>query len=195
MVKYENSLARTTRNPYRTSFVSVLDHRSISYSPASFWNSDHARSRSSSTSPLRLEVLEQRVDHVFESILHRLLSEILFVDVDVAEQEETVRAVTAAVVDQQRVTAELRRRDCVGFLGVDVVAMIGEQELEVEGRESSEAGFVERLRIDLRFGLGEEFVVVLPENRAPSGQRLRGGDGADGVRFHGQTRGGGRSRR
>jgi len=44
--------------------------------------------------------------------------------------------------------------------------MIGEQELEVEGRESSEAGFVERLRIDLRFGLGEEFVVVLPENRA-----------------------------
>jgi len=52
----------------------------------------------------------------------------------VAEQEETVRAVTAAVVDQQRVTAELRRRDCVGFLEeVDVVAMIGEQELEVEG--------------------------------------------------------------
>jgi len=47
--------------------------------------------------------------------------------------------------------------------------MIGEQELEVEGRESSEAGFVERLRIDLRFGLGEEFVVVLPENRALRG--------------------------
>jgi len=44
-------LARTTRNPYRISFVSVLDHRSILYSPASFWNSDHARSRSSSTSP------------------------------------------------------------------------------------------------------------------------------------------------
>jgi len=55
------------------------------YSPASFWNSDHARSRSSSTLALRLEVLEQRVDHIFESILHRLLSEILFVDVDVAE--------------------------------------------------------------------------------------------------------------
>jgi len=31
-------LARTTRNPYRISFVSVLDHRSILYSPASFWN-------------------------------------------------------------------------------------------------------------------------------------------------------------
>jgi len=47
--------------------------------------------------------------------------------------------------------------------------MAGEQELEVEGRESSEAGFVERLRIDLRFGLGEEFIVVLPENRALQG--------------------------
>jgi len=35
--------------------------------------------------------------------------------------------------------------------------------------ESIEPGFVERLRIDLRFGLGEEFVVVLPENRALRG--------------------------
>jgi hypothetical protein len=37
--------------------------------------------------------------------------------------------------------------------------MASEQELEVEGCESSESGFVERLRVDLRFGLGEEFVV------------------------------------
>ncbi len=56
-----------------------------------------------------------------------------------AEQEETVRAVAAAIVDQQCVTTELRRRDCVKLLGVDVVLMAGEQELEVEGRESSEA--------------------------------------------------------
>ncbi len=47
--------------------------------------------------------------------------------------------------------------------------MAGEQELEVEGREPTEAGFVERLRVDLRLGLGEEFVVVLPENRALRG--------------------------
>jgi hypothetical protein len=114
---------------------------------------------------VRLEVAEQGVDFVFEAILRRLLSEVRLVDVDVAEQEETVRAVAAAVVDQQRVTAELRRRDCVEVLGVDVVAVAGEQELEVEGCESSEAGFVERLRIDLRLGLGKEFVVVLPENR------------------------------
>jgi len=67
------------------------------------------------------------------------------------------------------VTAELRWRDGVELLGVDVVAMAGEQELEVEGRESSEAGFVERLRVDLRLGLGEEFIVVLPENRALRG--------------------------
>jgi len=45
----------------------------------------------------------------------------------------------------------------------------GEQELGVEGREPSEAGFVERLRVDLRFGLGEKFVLVLPENRALRG--------------------------
>jgi|GEM_PF-2357120 len=70
-----------------------------------------------------LEVAEQGVDFVFEDILRRLLSEVRLADVDVAEQEETVRAVTAAVVDQQRVTAELRRRDCVEFLGVGVVAV------------------------------------------------------------------------
>jgi hypothetical protein len=67
------------------------------------------------------------------------------------------------------VTAELRRRDCVEILRVDVVAVAGKQELELEGRESSEAGFVERLRVDLRFGLCEEFVVVFPENRALRG--------------------------
>ncbi len=50
--------------------------------------------------------------------------------------------------------------------------MAGEQ-VEVAGREPSETGFVERLRVDLRPGLGEEFVVFLPENRA-----LRG-DGFD----------------
>ena len=47
--------------------------------------------------------------------------------------------------------------------------MASEQELEAEGREPTEAGLVERLRVDLRFGLGEEFVVVLPENRALPG--------------------------
>jgi len=67
------------------------------------------------------------------------------------------------------VTTQLRRRDCVEVLGVDVVAVAGKQELEVEGREPTEAGFVERLRVDLRFGLCEEFVVVLPENRALRG--------------------------
>ena len=72
---------------------------------------------------VRLKVAEQGVDFVFEPILRRLLSEVRLVDVNVAEQEETVRAVTAAVVDQQRVTAELRRRDCVEFLGVGVVAV------------------------------------------------------------------------
>jgi hypothetical protein len=71
------------------------------------------------------------------------------------------------------VTAERRRREFVERLGVDVVAVAGEQELEVVGREPSETGFVERLRVDLRPGLGEEFVVFLPENRA-----LRG-DGFD----------------
>jgi hypothetical protein len=49
---------------------------------------------------VRLEVAEQGVDFVFETILRRLLSEVRLVDVDVAEQEETVRAVAAAVVDQ-----------------------------------------------------------------------------------------------
>ena len=84
-----------------------------------------------------LEVAEQGVDFVFEAIFRRLLSEVRLVDVDVAEQEETVRAVAAAVVDQQRVTAELRRRDCIEVLRVDVVAMASEQELEVEGRGRS----------------------------------------------------------
>ena len=115
---------------------------------------------------MRLEVAKQGVDFVFEAILCRLLPEVRLVDVDVAEEKETVRAVTAAVVDQQRVTTQLRRRDGVGLLGVEVVAMIGEQELEAEGRESSEPRFVERLRVDFRFSLGEEFIVVLPENRA-----------------------------
>ena len=118
---------------------------------------------------MRLEVAQQGVDFVFEPILRRLRSEVRLVDVDVAEQEETVRAVAATVVNQEGVTTELRRRDFVKFLGVDVVAMAGEQELEVEDREPSEAGFVERLRVDLRFGLCEEFVVVFPENRALRG--------------------------
>ena len=94
---------------------------------------------------MRLEVAEQSVDFVFEVVLRRLLSEVVLVDVDVAEQEETVRAVAAAVVDEQRVTAERRRRECVKFLRVDVVTVSGKQELEVEGREQREAGFVEVL--------------------------------------------------
>jgi len=113
---------------------------------------------------VRHAVATQSVDLVFESILRRLRSEVIFVDVDVAEQEETVRAVAAAVVDRERVTAEFRRRDCVGFLGVDVVAMAGEEELQVEGHETREAGFVEPLGVDLRLGLREEVVVTLPEN-------------------------------
>jgi hypothetical protein len=77
------------------------------------------------------------------------------------ESDTTVRTVhevghpARTVVDQQRVTAELRRRDGVELLGVDIVAVVGEQELEVEGCEPSKAGFVERLRIDLRLGPGE----------------------------------------
>ncbi len=117
---------------------------------------------------MRLEVAKQSVDFVSKVILRRLLSEVR-VDVDAAEEKETVRVVAAAVVDQQRVTAELRRRDGVDLLGVEVVAMVGKQELEVEGCEPSKAGFVERLRVDLRLGLEEEFVVVLPENRALRG--------------------------
>jgi hypothetical protein len=47
--------------------------------------------------------------------------------------------------------------------------MAGEEELQVEGHETREAGFVEPVCVDLRLGLGEEFVVVLPENRALRG--------------------------
>jgi len=65
------------------------------------------------------------------------------------------------------VTAELRRRDFVKSLGVEVVAVVSEQELEVERGETSEPGFVEPFCVDLRLGLGEEFVVVLPQNRSP----------------------------
>jgi len=48
---------------------------------------------------VRLEVAEQDVGFVFEIILFRLLSEILLVDVGVAEQEETVLTIAASVVD------------------------------------------------------------------------------------------------
>jgi len=51
MVKYENALARTTRNPDRISSVSVLNHLLISYSAASSWNSDHSGRRPSWISP------------------------------------------------------------------------------------------------------------------------------------------------
>jgi hypothetical protein len=47
--------------------------------------------------------------------------------------------------------------------------MASEQELEVGDREPTEAGFVERLRVNFRFGLSEEVVIVLPENRALRG--------------------------
>jgi hypothetical protein len=49
---------------------------------------------------VRLEVAQRGVDVVFEVIRRRLRSECRLVDVDVAEQEETVRAMPAAVVDQ-----------------------------------------------------------------------------------------------
>jgi len=41
------------------------------------------------------------------------------------------------------VTTQLRRRNFLYVFGVEVVAVVGEEELEVEGRESSEPGFVE----------------------------------------------------
>jgi hypothetical protein len=53
-------------------------------------------------------VAHQGGDVVLEAIRRRLRSEVYFVDVDVTEQEETARTVTAAVVDQQRVTTEPR---------------------------------------------------------------------------------------
>jgi hypothetical protein len=53
--------------------------------------------------------VEKGVDFVFKIIHHRLLSEVFFVDIDVAQERETVRPVATAVVDYQRVTAELRR--------------------------------------------------------------------------------------
>jgi len=91
---------------------------------------------------------------------------------DVAEQRRTERAVAAAVVDLQRVTAERRQRDCVHLPGVDVVAMAGEQKLKAEDRGSSGPGIVEPLRVGLRLGLGEKFVGVLSANRAPRGGRF-----------------------
>jgi hypothetical protein len=94
-----------------------------------------------------------------------LLSEDVFVDVDVTEQQQGVRAMARIVVDQQRMTAQLHRRHRIEFLGIDVVAVAGQKELAVERGESSEAGFVERLRLDLRLGPGEKLVVVFPENR------------------------------
>ena len=116
-----------------------------------------------------LEVAEQGVDFVFEVVLRRSRSEVVLVNVDVAEQEETVRTVAATVVDQESVTTQLRRRDCVEFLGVNVVAVAGEQELEIKRREPREAGFVESVCVYLRLGLSERFVVVFPENRALRG--------------------------
>ena len=56
-----------------------------------------------------LEVAEQGVDFVFEVVLRRSRSEVVLVNVDVAEQEETVRTVAATVVDQESVTTQLRR--------------------------------------------------------------------------------------
>ena len=49
---------------------------------------------------VRLEVAQQGVDFVFEVILRSLCSKVVLVDIEVSEQEETVRTVTAAVVDQ-----------------------------------------------------------------------------------------------
>jgi hypothetical protein len=49
---------------------------------------------------VRLEGAEQAVDLVFEAVLRRLLPETPLVDIEVAEQEETVRAGAAAVVDE-----------------------------------------------------------------------------------------------
>jgi hypothetical protein len=94
-----------------------------------------------------------------------LLSEDVFVDVDVTEQQQGVRAMARIVVDQQRTTAQFRRRHRIEFLGIDVVAVAGQKEPAVERGESSEAGFVERLGLDLRLGPGEKLVVVFPENR------------------------------
>jgi len=97
MVKYENS-PPGRRVTLTESSVSVLDHRSISYSPASSWNVPR-REPVIVDLAVRLEVAEQDVGFVFEIILFRLLSEILLVDVGVAEQEETVLTIAASVVD------------------------------------------------------------------------------------------------
>jgi hypothetical protein len=63
------------------------------------------------------------------------------------------------------VTAEFRRRDRVHVLGVEIVAVTGQQKLEVERRESRQSRLVKVFVGDSCFSLGEEFVVVLPENR------------------------------
>jgi len=157
-------LARTTRNPYRISFVSVLDHRSILYSPASFLNSDHARSWSSRPR-LASRGTGASASITSSSPYFTACSEILSSTstwLSRRRQYERRRLPRRLTACDSRAPLARRRR----APRVDVVAMAGEQELEVEGRESSEAGFVERLRVDLRLGLGEEFIVVLPENRA-----------------------------
>ena len=51
---------------------------------------------------VRLEVAEHGVDFPFEAILPRLLLEGPLFDIDVAEQEETVRMVTAVVIGYQK---------------------------------------------------------------------------------------------
>lgn len=43
------------------------------------------------------EKLKQGIDFVFESVFRRLVSGFILVDVDVAEQQETVRAVARVV--------------------------------------------------------------------------------------------------
>ena len=96
---------------------------------------------------MRLEVAEQGVDLVFEVIHRRLRSEVL-VDVNVPEQEDTVRAMAATVVDQQRATAELRRRDLIKVLRVAVAAVVSEEELEAGDYEPGEPGFVEPVCVD-----------------------------------------------
>lgn len=88
------------------------------------------------------------------------------------EQEVIVRPVARPVVDQQRVTAELRRRHCIEFRRVAVVAVRSQQELEVECCELRQSGFVVVLGVDLRLRFCEKFVVVLPENCPAGNNRL-----------------------
>lgn len=55
-----------------------------------------------------VEIPEKRVNPFFRTVCGRSFSEYGLVNVDAAERKQTVRPVVRIVVDQQRVTAEVR---------------------------------------------------------------------------------------